>query len=254
MSLVHHEVRDRVALVTLHDPKRRNALSLTMADEIRATLQTISESHEVGAVVVTGTPPAFSAGADLTDLEKADRDRLRRIYEGFLAVARFPLLTIAAVNGPAVGAGLNLALACDLRVAARRARFESRFVDLALHPGGGHTWMLRQLIGSQGAAAVALCGEPLDGEAAARCGLAWSCVEDEELIAEARRLAARAAAAPEAMVRRLKQTLLETAFVAEHGEAVERELEAQLWSIGEPEFQRRLTALKKRIAGRTPPD
>lgn len=247
MGTVRAEVRNEVAVVTLDDPRRRNALSLAMAEELVSTLRSLEHSPTAGAVVLTGAPPAFSAGADLDDLERADRDRLRRIYEGFLAVARFPLPTIAAVNGPAVGAGLNLALACDLRIAARSARFESRFLDLALHPGGGHTWMLHRLLGPQGAAAVVLCGESLDGPAAARRGLAWACVDDAALLDEAVRLAARTAAAPREMVRRLKATLRDMATVDDHGDAVERELEAQLWSVEQPAFHERLAALKERI-------
>jgi enoyl-CoA hydratase len=249
MSLLDVVVNERVATVTLDDPGRRNAISLAMAEELAAVMGELERSDDVGAVVVTGRPPAFSAGADLADLEAADRARLERIYEGFLAVARCAVPTIAAVNGAAVGAGLNLALACDVRLAAPRARFESRFLDLALHPGGGHTWMLRQLLGPEGAAAVVLLGESLDGEAAAQRGLAWRCVPDEDLLPEARRLAGRAAAAPPGMVRRLKATVREMAGVLDHGDAVRRELEVQLWSIGQPEFQERLAALKRRIAG-----
>jgi enoyl-CoA hydratase len=149
-----------------------------------------------------------------------------------------------------VGAGLNLALACDLRLASRNARFESRFLDLCLHPGGGHTWMLRRILGPQGAAAVVLLGEPLDGEAAARRGLAWSCVEDGEIMNEARRLAARAAGADRQLQRRLKATLRAMAGVATHEEAVERELEAQVWSLAQPAFRDRLAELQRRIAGK----
>ena len=105
--------------------------------------------ESVGAVVVTGTPPAFCAGANLGNLAEADGESLGRIYEGFLRVARSPLPTIAAVNGAAVGAGMNLALGCDVRIAARRARFDTRFMQLGLHPGGGHTWMLRRIAGPQ---------------------------------------------------------------------------------------------------------
>ncbi len=253
MGLLKTDVRGGLALVTLHDPARRNALSLAMADELAATLDSLSASPEVGALVITGTPPAFSAGADLADLERADRAHLRQIYEGFLAVARFPLLTVAAVNGPAVGAGLNLALACDVRVASRSARFESRFLDLALHPGGGHTWTLRDLVGPQGVSALVLCGEGLDGEEAARRGLAWSCVDDDVVLDEAARLAAQAAAAPREMVRRLKATIRSMAGVTDHAEAVDRELEEQLWSVGRPEFRDRLEALKRRIAERRRP-
>jgi enoyl-CoA hydratase len=253
MSLARSELRDRIALVTLDDPPRRNALSLDMAEAIKATIDSLEASPDVGALVLTGSPPAFSAGADLDDLVQADREGLRRIYEGFLAVARFPLPTIAAVNGPAVGAGFNLALACDVRLAARSAWFESRFLDLALHPGGGHTWMLRQLLGPQGAAAMVLCGEPLDGEAAARRGLAWACVDDDVLLDEALRLAERAVAAPAELVRRLKTTVRKMVAVADHGQAVEGELEEQLWSLTQGAFQERLSDLKRQIARRKPP-
>lgn len=248
MDLVKTEMRDRVAVVTLNEPKRRNAMSLAMSEALTADLRSLKSSSVAGAVVITGTPPAFSAGADLDDLERATRESLRRIYESFLAVARFPLPTIAAVNGPAVGAGFNLALACDVRVAGRSARFESRFLDLALHPGGGHTWMLRQLLGPQGTAAVVLCGEPLDGDEAVRRGVAWSCVEDGALLDEAVRLAGRAAGAPGELVRDLKGCLREMAAVTDHGQAVERELEPQLRSLGEAPFRERLAALKRRIS------
>jgi enoyl-CoA hydratase len=248
MDLVKSELSDRVAVVTLNDPDVRNALSLAMSGAMAATLESLANSPDVGAVVITGTPPAFSAGANLDELENATRDSLRRIYEGFLAVARFPLPTIAAVNGPAVGAGLNLALACDVRVAARSARFESRFLDLALHPGGGHTWMLQRLMGPQGAAALVLCGESLDGEAAARRGLAWTCVDDERVLEEAVRLAGRAAGAPPGLARLLKSTLGAVTQSAQHDEAVERELISQTWSMEQREFRDRVAALKRRLA------
>jgi len=250
MPLIRTETRDRVTVVTLDDPGRRNAISLAMADALTATFRELEEAADPCPVIVTGVPPAFSAGADLSDLENATPESLRRIYEGFLAVARYPLPTIAAVNGPAVGAGLNLALACDLRVAGRAARFESRFLDLCLHPGGGHTWMLREILGPQGAAAVVLLGEPLDGEAAVRRGLAWSCVEDERLMDEARRIAARAAGADRQLLRRLKATLRAMGGVASHEEAVERELEAQVWSLRQPAFRERLADLQRRIAAK----
>jgi enoyl-CoA hydratase len=250
MPLLRTEVRDGIAYVTLDDPERRNAISLAMADGLTDTFGELERSRRPCPVIVTGAPPAFSAGADLSDLENATPESLRRIYQGFLAVARYPLPTIAAVNGPAVGAGLNLALACDVRVAGHSARFESRFLELALHPGGGHTWMLREILGPQGAAAVVLLGERLDGVAAARCGLAWCCVEDENLLEEARRIATRAAAAPVELNRRFKATLRAMGGVTSHESAVERELEEQLWSLGEPAFRKRLADLKSRIGVR----
>jgi enoyl-CoA hydratase len=252
MPLLRTEMRERVALVTLDDPRRRNAISLAMADELTAAFHTLREAADPCPVIVTGAPPAFSAGADLSDLEHATPDSLRRIYEGFLAVARYPFATIAAVNGPAVGAGLNLALACDVRLAGRSARFDSRFQDLCLHPGGGHTWMLREILGPQGAAAVVLLGEALDGPAAVRHGLAWNCVEDADLLGEARRMASRAAGGSRPLQRRLKATLRAMGAVRRHEEAVELELEAQLWSLEQPAFRERLADLRSRIAGKRP--
>src|SRR5438132_666909 len=118
MPLARCEIADRVAVVTLDDPDRRNALNLDMVEDVERIFDAIESDPDVGAVVVTGAPPAFCAGADLSHLGGSQRDGLLRIYEGFLRVGRSPLPTIAAVNGAAVGAGMNLALVCDLRLAA----------------------------------------------------------------------------------------------------------------------------------------
>ena len=196
MVELRSEIRDRVALVTLDAPGRRNALSLGLVDEIVAAFDAIDADPDVGAVVVTGAPPAFCAGADLSHLGSSQRQGLSRIYEGFLRVGRSPLPTIAAVNGAAVGAGVNLALACDVILAGESARFDTRFIDLGLHPGGGHTWMLQRRIGSQAAAALVLFGRVLDGRQAERARLAWSCVPDDELLPLAMEMASAAARAP----------------------------------------------------------
>ena len=183
MTLVHVDIADGVATMTLDDPDRRNALTLPMVDEIVAAMDVIEKDEGVGAIVVTGAPPAFCAGADLGNLvDTGDGPGFRAIYEGFLRVARSPLPTIAAVNGAAVGAGMNMALGCDLRIAARRAKFDTRFLQLGLHPGGGHTWMLRRIVGPQAAAATVLFGEVLDGAEAERLGLACHCVDDDALL------------------------------------------------------------------------
>jgi enoyl-CoA hydratase len=201
-------------------------------------------------VVITGEPPAFCAGADLSHLGGSQRAGLRSIYEGFLRVSRSPLPTIAAVNGAAVGAGMNLALACDLRLAAERARFDTRFVDLGLHPGGGHTWMFRRITGPQAAAAAVLFGQVLDGREAERVGLVWRCVPDAELVEVAQAMAARAASGPHELVRKVKETLADMALIDDHDAAVDRELEPQLWSLEQPDFRERLAAIQARITKR----
>src|SRR5699024_11304672 len=137
----------------------------------------------VGALIVTGAGTAFCAGADLSHLAgdhgRSTEDGLLAIYEGFLRVARSPLPTIAAVSGPAVGAGMNLALACDVRIMARSGRLDARCLQLGIQPGGGHTWMTNRIAGPQAAAATVLFGEVLDGDEAVDAGLAWRCVDDE---------------------------------------------------------------------------
>ena len=193
MKFVHTEIHDRVAVLTLDDAARRNAMSLEMAGEVALTFDRLEGDPNVGAVVMTGRPPAFCSGADLGSLGKSDREAILGIYEGFLRVGRSPLPSIAAVNGPAVGAGMNLVLVCDLCLAAPTARFDSRFLQLGIHPGGGHTWMLPRVAGRQTLNAMVLFGEALDGEEAVRHGLAWRCVAQEALVAEAVALAARAA-------------------------------------------------------------
>jgi enoyl-CoA hydratase len=249
MEMLQLEVRaeERVAVITLDDPDRRNALNATMNAELEATFDQLEADDGVGAVVVTGAPPAFCAGADLSALGEAKHEGLRDIYRGFLRVARTSLPTIAAVNGAAVGAGMNLALACDARVAARRARFDTRFVDLGLHPGGGHTWMLRNAVGPAAASAMLLFGQVLDGEAAERRGLVWRCVDDDALLDEAVAMAARAASGPKALVAEVKATLRDMAGIVSHDDAVDRELDPQVWSTDQPWFAERLAALKAKV-------
>ncbi len=252
MAEVRTEVVDGVGVVTLDAPERRNAFVLSMCDEVAAALDALEADPAVGALVVTGAGSAFCAGADLSHLGgdhgASHRDGLVAIYEGFLRVARSPLPTIAAVNGAAVGAGMNLALACDLRLAGASARFDTRFLQLGIHPGGGHTWMMNRIAGPQVTLATVLFGEVLSGEEAERHGLVWRCVPDDGLLDQAVELGARAAAAPRELTQRIKATIYEMAEVADHEAAVQRELGDQVWSIGQPAFAERLAALQAKIS------
>ncbi|HEX4822209.1 MAG TPA: enoyl-CoA hydratase [Acidimicrobiales bacterium] len=248
MSLVLSEVVDGVAIVTLNDPERRNALNLEMVDEIVETFDRLEADTSVGSVVVTGTAPAFCAGADLGHLGGSQKTGLRSVYEGFLRVGRSPLPTLAAVNGAAVGAGMNLALVCDVRIAARRAKFDTRFLQLGLHPGGGHTWMYRRITGPQAVFATVIFGEILNGEEAERIGLVWRCVDDDQLMDAAKEMAGRAAAAPRELVMKTKATIQDMADISEHDPAVDRELEPQIWSTQQPEFRERLAAMQAKIS------
>jgi enoyl-CoA hydratase len=234
---LHVERRDRVAVLMLDDPDRRNALTAGLVDDIVAAVDTLESDDTVGALVVTGAPPAFCSGADVGSLaamsgQSRGKDAsLPSIYEGFLRVYRCTLPTVAAVNGPAVGAGLNLALACDIRVASPEARFDCRFARIGLHPGGGHTRLLTEAVGPQAAAAMVLAGESPDGEGAASIGLAWRCVDAGALLDEATRLAARAAGVPRELARRVKASLRETPRLESLDDAVDLELDRQRWSL-----------------------
>ena len=249
MALVLCEIDNGVATVTLNHPEVRNAVSLEMNGELDAVFDRLEADESVGAVVLTGAPPAFSAGANLDELLAADDPAsLSSIYAGFLRVADCPLPTVAAVNGAAVGAGMNFALACDVIVAGSSAMFESRFLQIAIHPGGGHTWRLRNICDRQTAMAMAVFGERLDGERAAEIGLAWKCVDDNGLLEEARRMARRPARTPRGLTTAMKQTVVDMGGITDSAAAVAREVEPQVWSMKQPEFKQRVAALKEAIS------
>jgi enoyl-CoA hydratase len=250
MTLVQLDRRDGVATITLDDPTRRNAITLPMCDELDAVLDEVEADPAIGALVITGADPAFCAGADLSHLGDSEEEGLLAIYEGFLRVGRSPLPSIAAVNGAAVGAGMNLALICDLRLASRSARFDDRFLNLGIHPGGGHTYMLQDICGPQTAAAAVLFGEVLDGPAAERVGLVWRCVEDDQLLPTAQELAARAASVPRELLFRTKATMAQTRRATSQDDAVRLELVPQVWSAQQPAFKEKLAALKSKISGK----
>ncbi|CAN5799605.1 enoyl-CoA hydratase [soil metagenome] len=248
MSIVEVTSADAVATVTLNDPDHRNSLSGPMVSALVAAFDELESSSSVGAVVITGSPPAFCAGADLGNLAEADGTSLRLIYEGFLRIARSPLPTLAAVNGAAVGAGMNMALACDVRLASESARFDTRFMQIGLHPGGGHTWMLRRIAGPQVAMAAVVFGDVLGGREAERVGLVYRCVPDAELSSAAAELAGRAASAPTELVRVTKATIAAMADVDTHEAAVDVELDPQVWSTRQPWFAERMAALREKIS------
>lgn len=239
----------KVAVLTIDAPERRNSLTLPLSADLAAAVADAEKDENVHAVVVTGTPPAFCAGADLTALGEAKEEGLRAVYAGFLAIAHCSLPTVAAVGGAAVGAGLNLALAADVRIAGPRAKFVPRFLELGIHPGGGATWMLQRAVGAQRARAMILFGRTLDAEAAERAGLTMWTVDGthEQLLEAALELAAPAAAAPRELVLTTKRTMRLTASLSQHEQAVEAELQPQVASLESDEFAARLAAMKSAI-------
>ncbi|OBF66799.1 enoyl-CoA hydratase [Mycobacterium sp. 852002-51971_SCH5477799-a] len=247
------EVTNRVALITVNDPDRRNAISAESSGQLREAVERAEADADVHAVVVTGAGKAFCAGADLSALGAAGggaaETGLKKLYDGFMAVGSCRLPTIAAVNGAAVGAGLNLALAADVRIAGPTAVFDARFQKLGLHPGGGATWMLQRAVGPQVARAALLFGMRFDADAAVRHGLALTVAEDP--VAAALELAAGPAAAPRDVVLATKATMRSTASpgsldTEQHQFAMRAELGPQSHSIQSPEFAQRLAAAQRR--------
>lgn len=247
--LVRTDLADGVATITLNDPARRNSVTAELSIAVEAACREVAADRAARAVIVTGAGPAFSAGGDLATLTSRTVP-LRDLYRGFEALAALNVPTLAAVNGPAVGAGMNFALACDVIIAAESARFDPRFLDVGIHPGGGHLWRLQARAGRQAAAAMVLFGEALTGPEAVIHGLAWTCVPDGGLLDKARVLALRAARRAPDLVRRTKATLSASAPITNAREASDLEQIVQEWSIAQPAFQEGVAALRRRLAER----
>lgn len=232
MSLVQITDHDGgVRELRLSDPDRRNAMSIALGDALReATAQCVRD--EVRVVVFVGEGSAFCAGADLPELF-GDPDqplprmqsRLRSYYRAFLDVRQLAVPTIAAVNGPAVGAGLNLALACDLRIAGTDASFGATFARIGLHPGGGCTWFLVQELGYARAMQTLLRGQTLDARQAVAAGLADGPHADP--LGHALTVAAEIAATEPALATQIKATARLAAGGASFDEVLEAETAAQ---------------------------
>jgi Enoyl-CoA hydratase/carnithine racemase len=248
-EMVRKELHGGVALLTLTNERRRNSITVDMVEQFVALMDEVEAQPAIGAVVVTGAGEAFCAGADLRHLVDVSaggdgtRQSLRAIYTMFHRLYHCNLPTVAAVNGPAVGAGLNLALACDVRIAGESALFSTRFLELGLHPGGGHTWMLREAVGAQTAKAMVLFNENLNGREAERIGLVWRCVRDEDLLPSALALAEQACRDPQEVVKAAKATLREARRISEYDAAVDYEIEKQLWSVQRDDFRQRIAAM-----------
>jgi 2-(1,2-epoxy-1,2-dihydrophenyl)acetyl-CoA isomerase len=183
--------------ITLNRPERLNALTVEMAAALNAALDEAEADKTCRALLLTGAGRGFCAGQDLiaiVDVSPADLGNLLEHYHPLILRLRaLPIPVVCAVNGVAAGAGANLALACDIVLAARSASFVQAFARIGLIPDCGGTWFLPRLVGSARARALAMLAEPLPAETAAEWGLIWRMVEDEALADEAQALAARLA-------------------------------------------------------------
>lgn len=244
-----------VALVTLNQPQTRNVLSVGAVAALTDAYDALERDPGVRSVVLTGAGSAFCAGAELDTLASAaenDFAPVRAVYEGFLRVRRSPLPTIGAINGPAVGAGLNLALSCDVRLASTTARFDSRFAALHLHPGGGHTWLLTRAVGAQQAMLGCLFGETWNADAALEHGLVAAIHANDALVPAAIELGQRLAGHSPEYVRRVTATLRAANGTVDHDDILTMESEAQEWSLKQPEFLDGLAGIRARMKSAQP--
>jgi enoyl-CoA hydratase len=244
-----------IAELVLVRPAARNAMTDAMGAEIRRAVDELNADTAVRVVLVRGDGEAFSAGGDFSMLagrarlpEAENRAAMRTFYADFLSVRALRMPTVAVIGGPAIGAGLCFALACDLRVAAAGVKLAASFVRLGLHPGMGATYLLPRLIGPSAAADLLLTGRAIDSEEALRLGLVNQVHPRDELDVAARALAAQIAAAGPLAVAQTKTTLA-AAIESELASALDREATAQAVDFGTADFAEALQA----VAERRPP-
>ena len=214
MDCITLAVADGIARITLNRPDRLNSFTRAMHGELREALDGLGDAR---VLIITGAGRGFCAGQDLNDRAVAPGEAVD-LGESVEAswnplirrLAGLPQPVIARVNGVAAGAGANIALACDLVVAAKSAKFIQSFAALGLIPDSGGSWHLPRLVGQARALGLALTGEPLPAERAAEWGLIWKCVEDEALDAEVDALAARLASLPPLGLAAIKQIIRTT--------------------------------------------
>ncbi len=218
-NLIRVEKSDAVATLTLNDPDNRNPITdLAMIDAIIEAIAAIDADPSVNALILIGEGKAFSTGGNVKKMVAGaglvDEDPLKTLDNYKRGIQRIPLAfdalevpTIAAVNGPAIGAGNDLACMCDIRIAAKSAIFAESFVKLGIIPGDGGAWLLPRVVGYSKAYEMTFTGDAINADEALKIGLVSKVVEDSELLDAARELGARIAANPRDSVRMAKQLM-----------------------------------------------
>jgi len=214
------ELKDGVATLTLNRPERLNALGDTLRDDLHDAILKCSDNPDVRVIVITGAGKGFCSGGDVKAMNEAKEGRRERPLGEkiapnrdltLLAMRDAPQPIIAAINGAAAGAGMNLALGCDIRIASTAAKFSQAFVKRGLHPDWGGTYFLPRVVGMAKAAELIFTGELIDAQEALRLGIVSQVVAPEELLSTANQLARRIAAGPPVAIRLAKRSLYDNA-------------------------------------------
>src|SRR5438105_14075735 len=231
MSDLLETTENGITTLTLNRPERLNALSPAMTAALKETLERLSTDRDCGAVVITGAGRGWCAGGDVKTMESRGRDQsfedrvegLRQAHRLPLLLRRMPKVVIASINGPVAGAGLGLALACDLRIAGKAARFGTAFARIGYSGDYGGSWSLTRLVGTAKARELYFTADIIDAEEAGRLGIVNRIVADDELMPETIALARRIADCAQIALGYMKRNLL--AAETEDFQTV-RELEA----------------------------
>jgi 2-(1,2-epoxy-1,2-dihydrophenyl)acetyl-CoA isomerase len=232
-ATIQFEITNGVAKLTLNRPDRLNSFTVEMHGEVADAIGQV-RTNGARALLLTGAGRGFCAGQDLSDRSISPGDdgvdlgqSLEERYNPLvLALSELPIPVICAVNGVAAGAGANIALACDMVVAARSAKFIQSFANIGLVPDSGGTWILPRLVGQARALGLALTGQPISAEQAEAWGLIWRCVDDDKLAAETTALAEKFAGAPTQGLAATKR-MIRASWTLDFSQALAAERDAQ---------------------------
>ncbi len=245
-----------VATLLLNRPEKLNALDEGMREGLSAALSTLAHDPVLRVGIITGAGRAFCAGGDIDRMRELKETHQSATFRRYIEaghelvrkIRRLPKLVVACVNGPAAGAGMNLALACDLRIASESATFTQAFLRIGLHPDWGGTFLLPRLIGIGRAIEMFILGEPLNAAEAHRLGLVNFLAPPDQLGGETMKLSERLAAAPALPVALLKQALYER-LETKLDLMMQHEVDAQMKCFDSEDFTEGLRAfLEKRSA------
>ncbi len=224
---------NHVAKLTLSNPEKRNILDLEMSQDLETAVGEVCNDNAIKAILLASEGSVFCGGGALDELLQAREqpELLHKIYSGFLSVAKAPIPTVGAINGPAVGAGMNLALACDVRIVTPKAKFDTRFTQLGIHSGGGHTWLLQRYLNWEQSVSALIFGKTLQGADAVDAGLALECVEENELEERCLLLCDAIRLIPRELVEQTKKSLALANLSSSHDDMIDHEFSVQAASL-----------------------
>lgn len=241
---------DGIGVLTLSEPQALNAMDEAMAEVFRAQIKEL-RSANLRVLILTGAGKAFSAGGNLEMLatkvelsKKKNKKKMLEFYESFLCIRELGVPLIAAVNGHAIGAGLCLAMACDIRVISKDAKLGMTFTKLGLHPGMGGTWLFPRVLGYAAAAELLLTGRVVSGDDVVRFGLSREVVPGDEVLPRAKQIAEEIASCGPLATQQLLMSLRNTPLALE--DALIREAECQSENYAHHEFMEGISAAKEK--------